>query len=169
MAVVKIKSNQLVKAINQAAKPKKVKNVKHVHQVKKDVVVTSKGAITKRGRQALDKALRDANQREIDFYTETTERYKVEGKSITIGQLGAMFNGNRISIFLANMQFRVEDIVKELKLKGYPDITNEWILNEGHWEFHSADDADIQLPDGNSAYFVFNYIEHTYALEVRGE
>lgn len=127
MAVVKIKSNTLVTAINQAAKVKvKTKtNVKHVHQVKKDVVVTSKGAITRRGRQALDKTLRDANQREIDFYVETTERYKAEGKSITMGQLGAMFNGNRIKIFLANMQFRVEDLVKELQLNGYTDITNE--------------------------------------------
>lgn len=133
-------------------------------------LTTKKGEFTKKGEQILNKMLENINNNEqIEFYQNKVGEYQLNKKSLTKSQLEAMWSHNRISIFLANMQFDVHDIVDFIKLQGI-EVDEAWILNESHWDFTTeTTDARITLPNGKLILFNFNYEEHTYDIAISNE
>ena len=128
-------------------------------------LTTKKGKLSKKAEKILEANLKDASENKIRFFQDTLRDYQEAKKVITLNQLNAMYEGNRLSIFLANMQISTIDIVKDLALNGI-EVSESWLLDESHWTFDRNDDAVINLPNGSTAYFVFNYNEHTYDIEV---
>lgn len=131
-------------------------------------LTTKKGEYSKRGQQLLEKELDYATQDKIDWAYDILAKYKKQKKVLTLNQLRAMYDENRISIFLANMHISVDDVLADLLAQGI-EIQKSWLLNAAHWTFHSDDDADILLPTSKVAYFTFNYIEHTYEIKIMGD
>lgn len=144
----------------------KLNSKRYVNPVQK--LTTKKGTKTKKADQILNKEFDNISKSEKKYIDRTLTEYRVNKKVITLGQVKAMFTGNRLSIFLANFQLSVDEILKGLKLNG-EDVNEDWLLNQDHWTFLGDNDADIALPSGNIAYFTFNYIEHTYDIAVRLE
>lgn len=142
-----------------------VKTYEYANKPKVNKLTTKKGTLSKKASKILDEELATASENKIRFIKDTLADYQKAKKVITLNQINAMFEGNKLSIFLANMQISPSDIVKELALQGF-EVNEAWILDQNNWTFHSDDDADIILPDGDIAYFVFNYNEHTYDIEV---
>lgn len=141
------------------------KTYEYANKPKVNKLTTKKGTLTKNASKILDEALQDASFVKIDYIKSTIELYQTNKKVLTLAQVNAMFEENKLAIFLANMQISVDDISKQLKLEGI-NVDVNWLLDESHWIFHRDDDADINLPNGEIAYFVFNYNEHTYDIEV---
>lgn len=136
------------------------------YKSKVNKLTTKKGTLSKKADELLTNEFGDANQHIKDYVVDTINQYQAEKKVITLGQIKAMASGNRVSIFLANFQLSIDDIAKQIKLQG-EDVSEQWLLDQSHWKFYQDDDADITLPSGKLAYFVFNYYEHTYDIEVR--
>ena len=137
---------------------------KYKHKLNK--LTTKQGKLSKKAADLLSKQFGNENQHVKDYVIDTIKQYQAEKKVITLGQLNAMLSGNRLSIFLANFQLSITDIMKDLQIQ-FADINEDWLLDQSHWTFYQDDDAEIMLPDGRIAYFVFNYYEHTYDIEVR--
>ena len=140
---------------------------KEKYKYRVDKLTTKSGKKSKRYDALLNKEFSLENQNIKTYISNTIAKYVATKKVITLGQLKAMVGHNRLAIFLANFQLSLEDIHTDLQLQGV-DVSKAWLKNDNHWTFHSgSEDADITLPDGKTAYFVFNYYEHTYDIEVK--
>lgn len=146
---------------------RKLKRLKRKEKTKvADFDVVKNGKFDKKAKRQVNKLLKNANQKKIDYYKDIIEVYKQEGKTLTSRQLNAMYSKDKLQIFLSNLQLDLNDIAKSIKLEGI-DVDMTWLNDQSHWTFgHMDDSAIIKLPDGSEAYFVFNYYEHTYVLEV---
>ena len=138
---------------------------KYKHTINK--LVNKSGKKSKRFDALVNKEFGLEHQNIKTYITNTIAKYVKNKKVITLSQLKAMVGHDRLEIFLANFQLSLDDIYTDLQLQGV-DVSKAWLKNATHWKFHKGtEDADIILPDGAIAYFVFNYYEHTYDIEVK--
>ena len=138
---------------------------KYKHKLNK--LVTKSGKKSKRYDALVNKEFGLEHQNVKNYISNTIAKYQRNKKVITLNQLKAMLGHNRLAIFLSNFQLSLDDIYTDLQLQGV-NVSKVWLKDSTHWTFHKgSEDADITLPDGRIAYFVFNYYEHTYDIEVK--
>lgn len=73
---------------------------------------------------------------------------------------------NKILRFLANMGVTIEDIIDELWTKRHITVDEAWLNDSSHWVFITDEDAIIILPNGQEAYFVFQYTSQDFNIDL---
>lgn len=96
--------------------------------------------------------------------------YKVQGKPLSYKEAQWAIHDphTKLTIFLHNMGVSPEEVYSELISQGY-EISADYVMEPKNWTFnkYASGDATLMLPDGKTAYFVFQY-HGGFAIEVQG-
>lgn len=129
-------------------------------------LITKTGSIYKKA----SKALSSLSVTEARQVKELMAQYKVMKKPLSLSYARWAINdpGTKVSIFLHNMGIEFNDILEQLENSGY-QLTSDYITDPSNWKFsqYSSGEATLILPDGKTAYFVFQY-HGGFAIEVQG-
>lgn len=131
---------------------------------KKGTKLTTKaGTLVKR----FDKLTAGLNMDEYEAVLDYAKLATFCHKVITLEQALAHIRDpkNKLARFLANMGITLLDIQEALEAQGQT-VSLEWLADASHWVFTSAEDAIIILPNGKQAYFIFNYYEQSFLIEI---
>lgn len=95
--------------------------------------------------------------------------YKVQGKPLSYKEAQWAINDphTKLTIFLHNMGVSPEEVYSELVDQGY-ELPVDYVMDPNNWRFnqYASGDAILILPDGKTAYFVFQY-HGGFAIEVQ--
>ena len=127
-------------------------------------IITKSGKISKKIDKILD-TIEDTEEREFikrkikQFSAEMQDKERKK-KAVSLQTFKTMYQADRINILFENMNTSVEELVQDLKLKGY-NIEDTWILDNSHWEFKGLNKANpepmLTLPSGDTAVVEFHY------------
>lgn len=127
-------------------------------------IITKAGKVSKKIDKMLE-SIEDAEEREFikrkikQFSAEMADKERNK-KAISLQTFRNMYQANRITILFENMGTSIEELVQDLKLKGFA-IEDTWILDNSHWEFRGLNKANpepmLTLPNGNTAVVEFHY------------
>lgn len=126
-------------------------------------LTTKTGNLVKR----FDKITKDLNINEYEAVVDYARAATLSHKVVTLEQALAHIRDpkNKLLRFLANMGITIQDIIEALEERGIT-VNEAWLSDPSHWQFTANEEAIILLPNGQQAYFVFNYYSQSFLIEV---